>query len=60
MNKTVSVKDKFSEYKNGKISKDEFMGWLLDENEKGNIDDDTYQKYADEISCDVYLNEGED
>lgn len=49
--------DKFAEYKDGKVSQDEFMAWLLNANEKGLVDDETYQKYADEVSCDVYLND---
>ena len=49
--------DKFAEYKDGKVSQDEFMAWLLNANEKGEVDDETYQKYADEVSCDVYLND---
>ena len=49
--------DKFAEYKDGKVSQDEFMAWLLNANEKGEVDDETYQKYADEVSCDIYLND---
>lgn len=55
--KKKEAADKFAEYKDGKVSQDEFMVWLLDENENGEIDDETYQKYADEVSCDVYLND---
>lgn len=54
MSEKCNVAAHFAAYKKGEISKDKMMAFLLEANEEGAIDDATYQRYADEVSADVF------
>lgn len=54
MSEKCNVAAHFAAYQKGEISKEKMMAYLLDANEEGAIDDATYQRYADEISADVF------
>lgn len=49
-----SVSSMYAAYKNGDISRNQFMSWLIEANEEGGIDDAEYQKYSDIVDCDVF------
>jgi len=49
-----SAAEVYAEYKDGMIDREMFMEWLIERHDAKLIDDATYDKYADELTCDVY------
>ena len=49
-----SVSAMYADYKSGKIDSDEFLTFLIDGNESGEIDDATYDRYHDKVSVDTF------
>jgi len=48
------AKEKYELWKGGKLSNEEFMVWLVEQNDEGKLDNDTYFKLTDEIDCNVF------
>jgi len=49
-----SAAEVFAEYKAGKIDREFLMEWLIERHSAKLIDDATYDKYANDATCDVY------
>ncbi len=50
------LKQKHRAWKTGRLSRDDFGVWLIEMNKKGEIDDETYFTYEDELDADIYAN----